>query len=301
MKILPLLLLSLLVAGSSPAESVEPKPVQPRPAFNVDEVQWKELHFVARKLFLVARSEIQLTRHRISKVSSEWVASPQGRPEAPQGRRVLQVRIGSSFAGRDTVAATFFDPNDGTAIHRYKERFGRKAYLKKARFTQEGIFHFRQAPANENEAAGESKRWTKIEERFVDYAAKPPCRNAISEPSVLFYMVSSTPLDGPMEVCLESDSQPMKVRISPEGVREIDVDFKVQDDIDESERSGKISAHRLAIAPVAAGNEDDLEILGLEGAVVLYVEKGTGIPVRVDGRIGGAGNVSVKLEKVKLR
>lgn len=289
-----LLLASSLIATAAPAT---PPAVGEGP-FDVGNLRWKRLELRARKFFLSARSVVRLETVPAAEAAAEWIQSPRGRAVLPAGPNVLAVTIESSGVGGEATESVWFNPSYADALQRLKMRHGgSKAYRKAIRFTDQGAFQLRTAPRNGAEADRPFTKWKKIEKSFFPRPEGAGCPT-VSEPSVLFYMLSARTADESQSVCVLSGEQMVPLSIETVGTERVAVDYEEARAGALERRTGEVEALRVAIRPLAGG--DDFELLGLDGDVEIWIEKASRVPVEVRGRISGVGGVKIKLTAVEL-
>ena len=265
-------------------------------------VQWTRLEFVAKKLFLTARTEVALERLPAAEAEAAWIESEEGEGLRPASAEVVKVTIGSRVLGREDRITLWHDPRDLTAFERFKERYGKKAYRKNSRFVSGGVFVFRQAPIDGSEREKPFAEWTKVEKSFLEHPAGLGC-GVVTEASALFYLVSAAELGAgeSRRVCVLSKKRVFPVKVEAGELERLEVSYEVRRPGEEAKRrTGTIDVRRITMRPVAEEDQEELKLLGLEGEVTLFLEEGSGVPVRLEGRLSGAGHVTVRLTAVEL-
>lgn len=267
-------------------------------------VQWERLEFVAKKFFLSARSEVSMDLVPASEAAAQWVRSEEEEGLRPASPELVRITVGSFVLGKEDWETLWSDPRDLTAFGRFKERRGKRGYQKRARFGRGGVFVLRQAPIDDSERGRPSDRWTKVEKFFYPRPVGSTCR-VVTESSALFYLVSAAELGAgeSREVCIFSGKQgTFPVRITAGELEKMDVAYLERRPGKEAvERKGEVAVRRITVRPVGEGNEEELELLGLEGEVTLFLEEGSRVPVRLEGRLSGVGRVAVRLSAVDFR
>jgi hypothetical protein len=128
----------------------------------------------------------------------------------------------------------------------------------------------------------------------------------VSDPSALFYWLSAVDPESLREartliVYSKSLLNPVSVRYL--GTEEIRVRYDLHGTDDPEgnalEISGKVAALRFSLTP-GAGGDDELELLGLEGDLELYVDAERRVPLRVEGRVPPVGKVVAHLREAWL-
>lgn len=290
----------VVTAGEGATETTETTETTELPVvFDLSRLTWTELDFKAKKFFLSAHSEIRIGVRPATVVTEPDLDISRGEPRIPSMSSVLEIRIDSDAAGRKSTESVFFEPRHGTAFKRLKKRLGKKGYHKTERFTDEGVFLLRRAPQTKSEAELTRDDWSKVERFFHPFETGASCRN-VTEPAVLFYLLSTGPLpeDGAWQACVYSDERAIAIAIEPLGRERLEVDYEVLAAAETRRVEGKVEVWRLVVRP--REEEEGFEFLGLEGAVEVLIDAETRVPLRVEGRMGGLGKIAVKLERVKL-
>lgn len=260
---------------------------------------WQRLRFVASKFLLKASTEVRLATVSGSTLHRALIDCPDHRALRP-GTSAALLSLDTDFLGREEEVEVWFEPKNGTAYQRRKVRGGKKAYSKIYRFAEDGVFSRRASP-EEPRGGGAPETWPTDAETFYNY--RGDCAR-VSEPSVLFHLVSTADLDGgPLALCTFSDKALQRIEIKNEGLVDLDVDYLERARGGEVRRQGTIRAIKLFLhaEPAPGETEYDFELLGLEGDVELYLTQDTRIPVQVSGRVPKLGRINVRLDEVDLR
>ena len=249
-------------------------------------VPWKRLDFEASKLFLTGSTEVHL--------HTQATTGEDGPPE------VLRLDVASSFAGRDSVSRVWFEPESAAAHERQKDRTGSKAYRKIFRFTSTGVESRRLSPADASEADLPPERWSRVEESSYPHPPEADCA-VVSEPTLLFYLVSALRV-GPgerIEVCSFSGKTLSRLLLEVEEGPRVRIDAAVLGAEGEGQEEVETLRFRVRAEPVVAGQEVELEFLGLEGDVAILVDTERRLPVRIEGRVPALGRLRVRLVGVE--
>ncbi len=268
---------------------------------------WEHLRYRASKFFLTAYSDVRYTTLPAAEAKALLIATPRDAAVHPAGPEVARLSLETSFAGRASRVDLWLDPGDAAALQRLKVRFGKKAYRKTYRFTDRGVHGHRIAPRDAGEAGLPHAQWGKVQTPYYELPEAAECPLVI-EPTALFYLVASAPLDvgtKPLAACAFSDKQFYGVTLRAVERVPLKVEYEVEAADGTTRREqGQREVIRIAVEPRSFDPEstaEDFEFLGLEGAVGLYLDPATRIPVQVSGRLPGAGRVEVKLVQAALR
>lgn len=269
------------VAGASPLDDrlADAEPLDPK------RVSWQLLDFKASKLFISAKTRVELAQ------------------VAPG---VAEISFDTQALGRKTTDAIRFQFDDAATLSREKQKHGSSPYAKVYRFGDGTVTMERSEPANVDEATGGHETWSHRRQETFD-APAGACRRVV-DPSVVLYLAAARSWSvgsPPFRVCTFSDGRFSRLVIEVAGEEEIRVDYEVADaDADGTARqNGKVKALVLTLdaeSLVGEGN-DQLEVLGLEEDVRMYVDPATGAPLRFTGRMDNLGRVEVELQRLVLR
>lgn len=261
---------------------------------------WSALRFTARKLFFESTTEIRLERVVPETLGGVLVEPAEGEAGLrPTGSPVALMTVDSRFASRHDESSLWFELETGRALQRFKIRHGKKAYRKKYRFAAGGV-HVRRIAPLEGEVSQPHERWSKIEDRFYRHGEEG-CA-VVLEPTVLLYLLAEAPPapGEPLELCTFSGKMLQRVVVENKGSQTVEVDYGtyLPGNDQPARHRGRQDLLRLELRP--AGEGDELELLGLEGAIEVYVDPRQRLPVRVEGRLDFFGRVSVVLETAWL-
>jgi hypothetical protein len=293
---------AMLAAGTAPAaHPATPGSAVTSPGALASDVSWRRLVFRASKLLVTAHAEVALEWRDAEAVAAELAATDQAAPLAPAGERVAHLSVTSSLLGRSSNTQVWLDPLDLRVLQRRQLDEGKRERLKLYRFGQRGIYSRRVRP-RDGERGQPHQRWTDVQEELE------PLEDGatVSDPSALFYWLSAidpeTLRDG-RTLLVYSKSLLNPVRARYLGVEELRVDYRLYGAADPEgnaiEVSGRVPALRFSLTP-GAGGRDELELLGLEGDLELYVDAVRRVPVQVSGRVPPVGRVVARLQEAWL-
>ena len=269
-------------------------------------VAWRELRYKAHKWLLGAATTTRLELVPAGSVTLREAPGQEG--VLPSGPRVGRLDTFTDLPfGRAEEAVTWFDPGTGAALQYEKRLSGRKPALRAGRYTVSGLYVWRADPARRDEADRPPERWSKRREGHVSPQPPLPAGARLVDSYALLYLVSAARLEPGEELQLLTISRERLVELRLVAVRpgERKVDYDELRGSDVRRRAGplavvpvEVSARPAGGAP--AGPEIDLAFMGLRGALTVFVEPATGVPVAIVGRAEGVGEVTVRLDRVTL-
>ena len=274
------------------------------------EVPWAELTYSAHKLFLGAKTVIRVERLSAEALTKVLRTSPAGtQVSVPTcGAAVVLVATDLPF-GRDETVKLFFDPSTGAAIGGEKTMLGRSAYHKFLRYTDGGLYTWRSAPANDSEVALSPEGWTRHKQYLVEPSVRPAQGTAVIDSYALLYLVTAAHLDrrdSGLRLVMLTDDRYAEMTFVAGGLTYSRVSFDEIWPGGSRHREGDLIVRTVRATARALGaseSSEDVELgfLGMRGALTIYLEAGTALPVALSGRVQHVGEVTVRLDKVILK
>lgn len=246
-------------------------------------VNWRQLDFKASKLFISAKTQVEL---------------------AHLADGVAEISFDTQALGRKTTDAIRFRLADATTQSRHKQKHGSSPYAKVYRFGEGKVTMERAEPADVDEATGSHETWSHRSHETFD---APPgvCREVV-DPSVVLYLAAARTWNvgsPPFRVCTFSDGRFSRLVVGVAGEEEIRVDYEIADADGVARTDGTVKALVLTLdaESLAGEGNDQLDVLGLEDDVRMYIDPATGAPLRFTGKMDHLGRVEVELQRLVLR
>ena len=294
------------------AQAVDPAapPTTPAGEQGFGEVSWTELSYSARKFFLGAETVIRAGRLPAETLAEALPTSPVGRQVVPLGKEAVAVSVTSDLPfGRDEAVKVFIDPETGAAMGGEKTMLGRSAYHKYLRYTEGGIYTWRSSPANERESALPPQSWTRRKGYLVAPSARPSPGTSVSDSYALIYLVTAARLDrrgSDLRLVMLADDRYVEMNLAAGGLTYSHVAFEEAWPGGSRTRRGDVLVRTVRATARALGateSSEDVELgfLGMRGALTIYLEAGTGLPVAFSGRVQHVGEVAGRLDRALLK
>lgn len=272
-----------------------------RPRMNPHAVTWSALEFRATKLFLTAEAAISI-EHLPARIGHERLrATSRDDDSVPRGP-VGRLQATSKLAGRQSDEEVFFALVDGDTFERRKRRLGKKPYFRSERYTGAGVDGERRRPAGEQDDGSDPAGWAVSDRRF-DARVVSPANRALIHPLVLFYLASAGSLRSVgdrIAVDAHADHRFVPIDLTVVEIVELQVDYKARQDGTEQRRKASVEALRIEVRDVS-NSDSDLGFLGLESGIEIFVTREERMPVLVRGRLGGLGQIDIRLVSATLR
>ncbi len=233
----------------------------------------------------------------------------KGRAVAVPAGGAVAVSLASELPfGRDERVTLWLDPASGAALGGEKTTLGGSAYHKLMRFTEGGLYTWRSSPRNAREAARGPEDWTARSRSLVEPALKPPKGAAVTDPYALLYLVSAARLDrkdSSLRLVLLSGDRYVEIALAAGGLSYLRQNFQESWPGGARRRDANVLVRTVrgtarAVGAAETTNDVDLGFLGMRGALTLFVEVGTGIPIAFSGHADYVGNLTVRLTRAAL-
>jgi hypothetical protein len=276
-------------------------------------VPWTQLSYRIKKFSVEVNAQVQLESLPAAEVEAALIKSPQGDPIevlSPESTRIsVYYDVDPIFLSPvKTINHVWFNPMDATALGRIRQRRGNEDFKKVYRFTQQGVFRHRREPKDQQETPKEPEKWTDVKDTFYAYNLEQlGCPN-VTERTVLIYIASAAELSKsmqPQSFCVFGRRQLFHVRLKPEELHSLKVDFIEKSQQGEMRRQGEVEALKIAleVQPLASDLEkvEDFSFLGFQENIAIFIDPVTGLPIQISGIISKVGNVTIKLAEVRLR
>ncbi len=279
-----------------------------RPAF--EKVAWTELSYSAHKFFLGASTTVGAEMGPAAPVAALLRTPPAGAPIPLPASNVLTITSKTKLPfDRDEAVTVWLDPATGAALGGEKTMKGGSAYHKFLRFTEGGLFTWRREPANERESKLPVDAWSGRSQYLVAPAARPSPGTPVTDSYALIYLVSAARLDrrgGALTLVMLADDTYVEMTFASGGLTYVPARFDETWPGGGRRREGNVLVRTVRATARALGDRDrekedvELGFLGMRGALTLYLEVGTGVPVALAGRVQYIGELTVRLGRAVL-
>lgn len=270
---------------------------------------WRAIELQGARLGNSVSVSIRLDRAPAAGIEKGFLDFPRGRPFAAGGAAIGLLEVTTRIeplAHRPValVSRVWFDPAGATPLQRYRSRRGEGDYDQTFRFGPEGVFRRQLEPRSPEEAAKPPEGWTKRDESFY---ARPGGPGAMTETSLLMVILSAAELEAgsaPEEVVVFNRRQFHRIVMRPGALRRLPAALVVHGPGEAKRVVESLEAIPVALEarPLDPGAKDPehFSFLGLTEGVVLFLEKGTRLPVQVNGALPGVGSVELRAREITL-
>jgi hypothetical protein len=228
----------------------------------------------------------------------------------PEACRISLLKIVDAIfrAPVTTTNEVWFNPRDGAALGRIRIERGDENFKKVYRFTEKGVFRLRWEPKDQRETSESPEHWTDIQDTFYAYDPEQLGCPAISERLSLIYIVSAAQMtenSRPLSLCVFGKRQLFEVRLIPQGMQTLEVDFVEKRQQAETRRRGRIKALQISIdtrpLPSDLDEVENFSLLGFKENIRFFVDPASNLPLQLSGESPTAGRVTIKLREVELK
>lgn len=261
---------------------------------------WEQLEFRAGNRFASASSTVEYRRVRAD--------SPAGRLDNPAGKTFLQPRSGTVGLVRTRFEAmrshgeldTWFDPATGAALQARRLGHGRDSRLKTWRFLSGGVWRERRAPPEGGAASADPATWELRSAALVHYPV-PVQDKPVITPIMLIAEAAALAMQAQPAKATRwvfTDAQLYRVVLQSRADDSLDVSFTLSRAQETRTQSGERTVRRVDIRAHLEGDgpeEEPFTVLELDGEIAVFVDRESGLPVRIQGTWMKVGVVPVDL------
>lgn len=266
-------------------------------------VAWHGIALEAHKLFLKATASVTVERCPLGEVAAELWTPPLGEGAMPESGMVdvVQVRAKLPF-GRLERITVWLDPVTGAVLQNEKRRFGKGAYWKVRRATDDGYYEWRTEPDLPGDTRRPPPQWSDRSERHVVFDPPPAPSTVVTDPYAFLAALPALEATGrPIAVIAGRSAVPIEIRdAAPRMVRSgATIEWP----------GGRVRPARLRVRPVQIrvvpprGTDRRsvrTGVFGMRGDLEILVAETTGLPLVVRGRAPSVGRVTVRLRRAVL-
>jgi hypothetical protein len=293
------------LAGGEPEPATEVLAV----AAALPPVNWVSLRYAASRFGVNLSTTLRLASASIQEMEAPPYTALRDVPfqAVPDGvlRLDVQAHAESALSSYDTQGQVWFVSGSLAALQRDRLKPGVDGSRKIYRFTPKGAFRIRLEPDGREEGKQGPLDWTKLKRNFYPYdLAAAGCR-VVTTPELLLYL-ASTPeaVNGDTPHCVFVDDALYRVWLVPGGEASNPVDYALKTGAGTRTLSGVRPTLKIAlrVEPVTPGGDPErFELLELRGAIVIYLDAATRLPVLITGERDGAGELDVSLVEAAMR
>jgi hypothetical protein len=289
-------------AQSSPENHLDPQ-----------RVAWTHLSYRANTFLGKVTVQVQLTFISACEAQRALIVSPKGIPtpiESPRAcfitvHRTVDPTFGSKITETDTV---WFNPGEAGALGRSRLRRGNDDFKKVYRFTDHGVYRYRQEPKDQQETSLAPEKWTDVKSNFYTYNMRQLGCSTVSERSILLYVGSAMLFSenrDPLSLCVFGKRQLHRVRLSAAGVQALKVNYKEKSRHNDVARKATVEARKITLSAKPLDSDlndvENFSFLGLHENIVILIHPASRLPLQISGDVPRLGKIDLKLQQVILK
>jgi hypothetical protein len=287
----------------------EPEPAMPDAVEALPPVDWTSLRYVANRFGVNLSTTLRLAGSSRGEMQAPPYTALGSEPFQTATGAILRLDVQAHaetvLERYDTRGQVWFAAGSIAALQRERLKPGMDGSRKIYRFAPGGAFRIRLEPNGREEARRSPLDWTRLKRNFYPYdLAAAGCR-LVTTPELLLYLASTPdPVNGSAPHCVFVDDALYRVWLVPGGKAPRPVDYVVKTGDTARRLDGARQTLKLAlrVEPATPGADPTaFELLELRGAIAIYVDTGTRLPVLITGERAGAGELAVGLVEAVMR
>ena len=274
---------------------------------NPDRIGWSALQFKASKFLMTIHASVGITTPDPAAAVAQLITAGEGKAVQPHiSQKILSLR--TEAFGRLSQIDLILNAENGAALQRTSHDSGSRYRHRIYRFTDRGAYQKTRWPIGKAEEKLPADQWPQWSEAKEDLRPYPSSvfGAVITDPSGLLYIVGAAPLDEPgdtFEILTYARKHVHRVQIEVTGMDSIKLNYQFESGAIREKREGKQQAIRLLIRGEGiddGDSDDEFELLGLRGDIVLHMDPTTRAPLQLEGRVKIAGHVTMRLVNLTI-
>jgi hypothetical protein len=290
-------------AGGEPLPAAEVTDVGP------PEVSWTSLRYAASRFGVKLSTTLELDRSSLEEMQAPPYSAFRNEPFQITADGVMRLDIHAHaemmLDSYNTEGRVWFAPGSLAVLQRDRLKPGPGGSRKIYRFAGDGAFRMRLEPNSRDEGRQQPANWTKIKQSFYPYDLLATGCSVVTSPELLLYRASSRdPVSGGIPHCVFVDDALYRAWLESRGEVPRPVDYVVKTGAVTHEVRGNRKTLKLSlrVEPITPGADPAaFELLELRGAISIYLDTDTRLPVLITGERAGAGELEVGLVEAVLR
>ncbi|MEM7351072.1 MAG: hypothetical protein AAF657_09720 [Acidobacteriota bacterium] len=285
-------------------------PATAHPEHDPDRVGWSRIELEATKLFVTARSEVDLGSALASEVDAELIVPEASDLWQPNGAASYLLTLRTTVLGQESRVRFLFEPENARALQRSELSISKKRQRHRTyRYAAKAV-HTKTLKPGEGESGLPFGQWSQVQEKRIALPSALPGDVVVTEAAALLYAIPAGDLEAPgdrLSMHVFSRGHVSPVDVSVRSREQIRVDYEEVSPTSERNVAREVEALRVALRPgppVGGGAGEErrgFKLLGLEGDIDLYLDPQSRALLLVTGKIKVAGRVQLRARRVVLR
>jgi hypothetical protein len=273
------------------------------------EMNWISLRYAASRLGVSLTTTLELAQSSPQEMQAPPYAAFGNATFQSVAGGVLRLDIHAhaetALESYNTEGRVWFASGNIAILQRDRLKPGPDGSRKTYRYAGDGALRIRVEPSNRDEGMQPPVHWTKIKRNFYPYDLHAAGCDVVTSPELLLYRASSRdPVGGGNSHCVFVDDALYRVWLESRGDAPQPVGYAVKSGGTVHEVSGNRRTLKLSlrIEPITAGADPAaFELLELRGAIAIYLDTASRLPVLITGERAGVGELGVGLVEAVLR
>ena len=277
-----------------------------------NKTSWADLSFTGSKFFTTINVNIHLDPQNPLPAASakKTDVSLVDYPAEDKDSSLLTLKwsLQGMLAQGKYEVKVWFNTANGLPYKRIRFRNDGDPWVKRYYWEDKGVRRHKIKPGVSAENKQPSIKWTDRKEHFYEYPIESDGCSSISDPSLIFYLLSTLDpevLRAPKEICVFVKKQVHRLTIQQAKSSPIEVSFKTQTASQREETINNqinplvYSIKTTALAPEKMAAES-FSLLGLHKDILIYMDPEKQLPVRISGTNNFIGKIDLELRNAKL-
>jgi hypothetical protein len=281
----------------------EPLPAAAVTEVGPPEVNWTSLRYAASRFGVNLSTTLELDHSSREEMQAPPYSALRNEPFQITPDIVMRLDIHAHaetmLDSYNTEGHVWFAPGSLAVLQRDRLKPGADGSRKIYRFAADGAFRIRLEPNGRNEGRQPPENWTKIKQNFYPYDLLAAGCDRVTTPELLLYRASSRdPVNGGIPLCVFVDDALYRVWLESPGEATRPVDYVVKTGTAVHEVSGNRKTRKLSlrVKPITPGADPAaFELFELRGAIAIYLDVESRLPVLITGERAGAGELDIGL------
>jgi hypothetical protein len=277
-----------------------------------DKASWTDLTFTGSKFFTSIKIKIQLEPGELSSSASAQKTGTDlaDYSEAENDSKLLTLKwsLTGILAQGQYEVNVWFKTADGLPHKRIRSKIDDDPWVKSYYWEDKGVRRHKIKPGGSADNKQPSTKWTDRKEHFYEYPTESAGCGSVSDPSLIFYLLSTLDpdmLQDSKEICVFGKKQVHRLTIRQEKSSPIEVSFKAQAS-SQKEKTIKEQitplVYSIKTTPLVPEKmePENFSLLGLHKNIRIYMDPEKLIPVRISGTNNSIGKLDLELQNAVL-
>jgi hypothetical protein len=269
-------------------------------------IGWSNLSYRASKLFITVDADISIVPTSGAQLAQALMEPGEGQA-IPPAAAAQTLKFQTAFFGRQSTTTLSLNSDTGAALQRTSHDSGSRYRHRIYRYTDIGAYNRTRWPVGKAEEKLPDDQWPQWSEAGEGMTAYPEAAvgSILTDPAGLLYIVGAAPLDkaGDLFVIYAYvRGHVHRVEIEVAGREQIKLSYE-EHGKQVVKHKDKQEALKLLIRGEGlddGDSEDEFELLGLRGDIVMHIDPRTRAPLQIEGRVKIAGHTKMRIRRLVL-